>query len=184
MTTVTLDGRELILGVTGSIAAYKAVYLLRELRRRGARVTVCLSEHAREFVGPLTFRTLSGRPVLTSLFDPHSDAAVEHVAVAEQAAVMLVAPATANLLAKAAHGIADDFLTTLLLAVQCPVVMAPAMDGGMWHHPAVVANVTTLRARGVTVLEPDAGALASGLSAQGRLPEVEDRKSTRLNSSH
>jgi len=173
VTTVTLDGRELILGVTGSIAAYKAVYLLRELRRRGARVTVCLSEHAREFVGPLTFRTLSGRPVLTSLFDPHSDAAVEHVAVAEQAAVMLVAPATANLLAKAAHGIADDFLTTLLLAVQCPVVMAPAMDGGMWHHPAVVANVTTLRARGVTVLEPDAGALASGLSAQGRFPEVE-----------
>jgi phosphopantothenoylcysteine decarboxylase / phosphopantothenate---cysteine ligase len=171
--SVTLDDRELILGVTGSIAAYKAVYLLRELMRQGARVTVCLSEHAREFVGPLTFRTLSGRPVLTSLFDPQSEAAVEHVALAEQAAAVVVVPATANVLAKAAHGIADDFLTTLLLAARCPVLMAPAMDGGMWHHPAVVANVAALRGRGVTVLEPDAGALASGLSARGRLPEIE-----------
>jgi len=171
--STTLDGREIILGVTGSIAAYKAVYLLRELTRGGARVTVCLSEHAREFVGPLTFRTLSGRPVLTTLFDPQSDAAVEHVALAEQAAAVVVAPATANLLAKAAHGIADDFLTTVLLAARCPVVVAPAMDGGMWQHPAVVANVATLRARGVTVLEPDTGALASGLTARGRLPEVD-----------
>ena len=171
--SASLDGRELILGVTGSIAAYKAVYLLRELTRRGARVTVCLSEHARQFVGPLTFRTLSGRPVLTDLFDPQSDAAVEHVALAERAAGVLVAPATANVLAKAAHGLADDFLTTLLLAARCPVVMAPAMDVGMWDHPAVTANVATLRARGVTVLEPDAGALASGLSARGRLPEVD-----------
>jgi phosphopantothenoylcysteine decarboxylase/phosphopantothenate--cysteine ligase len=169
----TLDGRELILGVTGSIAAYKAVYLLRELTRGGARVTVCLSEHAREFVGPLTFRTLSGRPVLTDLFDPQSDAAVEHVALAEQAAAVLVAPATANVLAKAARGIADDFLTTLLLAARCPVIMAPAMDGGMWTHPAVADNVATLRARGVVVLEPDAGPLASGLSARGRLPDVD-----------
>jgi phosphopantothenoylcysteine decarboxylase / phosphopantothenate---cysteine ligase len=171
--SVTLDGRELILGVTGSIAAYKAVYLLRELTRRGARVTVCLSEHAREFVGPLTFRTLSGRPVLTNLFDPQSDAAVEHVTLAEQAAALIVAPATANLLARAAQGVADDFLTTLLLAARCPVVMAPAMDGGMWTHPAVVANVATLRSRSVTVLDPDAGALASGLSARGRLPEID-----------
>jgi phosphopantothenoylcysteine decarboxylase/phosphopantothenate--cysteine ligase len=169
----TLDGRELILGVTGSIAAYKAVYLLRELTRGGARVSVCLSEHAREFVGPLTFRTLSGRPVLTDLFDPQSEVAVEHVTLAEQAAAVVVAPATANLLGKAAHGIADDFLTTVLLAARCPVIIAPAMDGGMWTHPAVVANVATLRTRGVIVLEPDAGALASGLSARGRLPEVD-----------
>jgi phosphopantothenoylcysteine decarboxylase/phosphopantothenate--cysteine ligase len=169
----TLDGRELLLGVTGSIAAYKAVYLLRELTRQGARVSVCLTEHARQFVGALTFRTLSGRPVLTDLFDPQSDAAVEHVTLAERAAAVLVAPATANLLAKAAQGLADDFLTTLLLAARCPVLMAPAMDGGMWEHPAVTANVATLRARGVTVLEPDAGALASGLSARGRLPEVD-----------
>jgi phosphopantothenoylcysteine decarboxylase/phosphopantothenate--cysteine ligase len=146
---------------------------LRELTRRGARVTVCLSEHAREFVAPLTFRTLSGRAVLTDLFDPHSEAAVEHVALAEQAAAVVVAPATANVLAKAAHGLADDCLTTLLLAARCPVVMAPAMDGGMWQHPAVVANVATLRGRGITVLEPDTGALASGLSARGRLPEAD-----------
>jgi phosphopantothenoylcysteine decarboxylase/phosphopantothenate--cysteine ligase len=171
--SATLEGRELILGVTGSIAAYKAVYLLRELTRRGARVSVCLTEHARQFVGPLTFRTLSGRPVLTDLFDPQSEAAVEHVALAERAAAVVVAPATVNALGKAAHGIADDFLTTLLLAARGPVVMAPAADGGMWEHPAVVANVATLRARGVTVLEPDAGALASGLSGRGRLPEVE-----------
>jgi phosphopantothenoylcysteine decarboxylase/phosphopantothenate--cysteine ligase len=168
-----LQGRELILGVTGSIAAYKAVYLLRELTRLGASVTVCLSEHAREFVGPLTFRTLSGRPVLSNLFDPQSPDAVEHIALAERAAAVLVAPATANVLAKAAHGIADDFLTTLLLAARAPVVMAPAMDGGMWEHPAVAANVATLRGRGVTVIEPERGALASGLTAQGRLPEVD-----------
>lgn len=171
--TSPLQGRELILGVTGSIAAYKAVYLLRELTRLGASVTVCLSEHAREFVGPLTFRTLSGRPVLSHLFDPQSPDAVEHVALAERAAAVLVAPATAHVLAKAAHGIADDFLTTLLLAARAPVVMAPAMDGGMWEHPAVTANVATLRGRGVTVIEPERGALASGLSAQGRLPEVD-----------
>ena len=168
---MSLAGRELILGVTGSIAAYKAVYLLRELTRLGASVTVCLSEHAREFVGPLTFRTLSGRPVLTNLFDPQSADAVEHVALAERADAIVVAPATANLLAKAAHGIADDFLTTLLLAARRPLVIAPAMDGGMWEHPAVVANVATLRGRGVAVLEPDAGALASGLSGKGRFPE-------------
>jgi phosphopantothenoylcysteine decarboxylase/phosphopantothenate--cysteine ligase len=168
-----LDGRELILGVTGSIAAYKAALLLRELTRLGARVTVCLSEHAREFVGPLTFRTLSGRPVLGNLFDPQSEEAVEHVALAERAHAVVVAPATANLLAKAAHGIADDFLTTLLLAARAPVLLAPAMDGGMWEHPAVAANVALLRQRGVIVLEPDTGPLASGLSGKGRLPEID-----------
>ncbi len=168
---MSLDGRELVLGVTGSIAAYKAVVLLRELTRRGARVTVCLTEHARRFVTDLTFRTLSGRPVLTDLFDPQSEEAVEHVALAERAAAVVVAPATANLVAKAAHGIADDFLTTLLLAARGPVLMAPAMDGAMWEHPAVGANVALLRQRGVTVMEPDAGALASGLSGKGRLPE-------------
>jgi phosphopantothenoylcysteine decarboxylase/phosphopantothenate--cysteine ligase len=169
----TLDGKHLVLGVTGSIAAYKAVYLLRELRRLGAEVTVCLTEHARRFVGPLTFRTLSGRPVLSDLFDPRSDEAVEHVALAERAEAVVVAPATANLLAKAAHGVADDFLTTLLLAARGAVVIAPAMDGGMWQHPAVTANVALLRSRGVSVLDPDSGDLASGLAGQGRLPEID-----------
>jgi phosphopantothenoylcysteine decarboxylase/phosphopantothenate--cysteine ligase len=166
-----LDGREIVLGVTGSIAAFKAVLLLRELTAAGARVTVCLSGNAKHFVGPLTFRTLSGRPVIDDLFDPESDAAVEHVAIAERAHAMVVAPATANLLAKAAHGLADDALTTLLLAARCPVLIAPAMDGGMWDHAAVAENVTTLRRRGVTVLEPESGPLASGLSGKGRLPD-------------
>src|SRR5688572_3562659 len=149
--------RELILGVSGSIAAYKAVYLLRELVRQGDQVTVVTTAHAGAFVGALTWRTLSGRPVLSNLFDPQTAEAVEHVALAERANALVVAPATANVLAKAAHGVADDFLTTLLLAARCPVLMAPAMDGGMWDHPSVVANVATLRERGVTVLEPDAG---------------------------
>jgi phosphopantothenoylcysteine decarboxylase / phosphopantothenate---cysteine ligase len=170
---VALRGKELILGVTGSIAAYKAVYLLRELTRLGAGVTVVRTAHAERFVGDLTWRTLSGRPVLSDLFDPQSGEAVEHVALAERADAVVVAPATANLLAKAAHGIADDFLTTMLLAARGPVLMAPAMDGGMWDHAAVSANVATLRARGVVVLEPDAGALASGLSGKGRLPELD-----------
>jgi phosphopantothenoylcysteine decarboxylase/phosphopantothenate--cysteine ligase len=168
-----LAGKRLILGVTGSIAAYKAAYLLRELTRLGAEVTVCLTEHARQFVGPLTFRTLSGRPVLSDLFDPRGEEAVEHVALAEQAHAIVVAPATAHVLAKAAHGLADDFLSTLLLAARGPLLFAPAMDGGMWEHPAVRANVDSLRARGAIVLEPDAGALASGLAGKGRLPEVE-----------
>jgi phosphopantothenoylcysteine decarboxylase/phosphopantothenate--cysteine ligase len=170
---MSLQGKELILGVSGSIAAYKAVFLLRELVRLGARVTVSMTEHARAFVEPLSFRTLSGRPVLVDLFDPQSSEAVEHIALAERADATIVAPATANVIAKAAAGLADDFLTTLLLAARGPILMAPAMDGAMWDHPAVVANVARLRERGVTVLEPDAGELASGLSGKGRLPEVD-----------
>ena len=170
---MSVAGKEIILGVSGSIAAYKAVLLLRELTARDAKVAVVMTAGAEHFVGPLTFRTLSGRPVLSNIFDPQSDEAVEHVALAERAHAFVVAPATANVLAKAAHGIADDFLTTLLLAARCPVLMAPAMDGGMWEHAAVQANVATLRERGVTVFEPEAGALASGLSGRGRLPEIE-----------
>jgi phosphopantothenoylcysteine decarboxylase / phosphopantothenate---cysteine ligase len=168
-----MTGKELVLGVSGSIAAYKAVSLLRELTRRGAGVTVCLTAHAREFVTPLTFRTLSERPVLDDLFDPRSPEAVEHVALAERADAILVVPATANVIAKAAHGLADDALSTVLLAARGPVVMAPAMDGGMWEHPAVAANVALLRHRGVSVMEPESGPLASGLSGKGRLPEIE-----------
>jgi phosphopantothenoylcysteine decarboxylase / phosphopantothenate---cysteine ligase len=170
---MTLAGKEIILGVTGSIAAYKAVYLLRELVRLGAGVSVVLTDHAQKFVAALTFRTLSGRPALTDLFDPQTDAAVEHVELANRCHAFVVAPATANLVAKAAHGIADDFLTTLLLATRAPVLIVPAMDGGMWDHPAVVANVAALRARGLTVLDPETGALASGLAGKGRFPEVD-----------
>jgi phosphopantothenoylcysteine decarboxylase/phosphopantothenate--cysteine ligase len=171
---MALAGRELILAVTGSIAAYKAAHLLRELKRAGAGVTVVMTSHAREFVAPLTFRTLSGRPVLTDLFDPQEPAAVEHVALAERADLLLVAPATAQALARAALGLADDFLGTLLLAMRGPVLFAPAMDGGMWEHPAVQAHVATLRGRNTTVLEPGHGDLASGLRGMGRFPEVAD----------
>jgi phosphopantothenoylcysteine decarboxylase/phosphopantothenate--cysteine ligase len=169
---MSLAGRELILGVTGSIAAYKAVYLLRELVKLGAGVTVVLTEHARHFVGALTFRTLSRRQVLTDLFDPETDAPVEHVSLAERADLFVIAPATANLLAKAAHGVADDLLSTMLLAGRGPVLMAPAMDGEMWSHPAVQANVATLRSRKVVILDPEWGELASGQVGKGRFPEL------------
>jgi phosphopantothenoylcysteine decarboxylase/phosphopantothenate--cysteine ligase len=169
-----LAGREIVLGVTGSIAAYKAALLLRELRRLGAGVTVVMTDRAQEFVTPLTFRTLSGRAVLVDLFDPQEPAAVEHVALAERADLVAVAPATAHLMARAALGLADDFLGTLLLATRAPVLLAPAMDGEMWRHPAVQGHAATLRARGVTVLEPEVGPLASGLVGPGRLPEVDD----------
>src|SRR5262249_29306215 len=129
-----------------------------------------MSANAEQLVGPLTFRSLSGRPVLSSLFDPQSEDAVEHVALAERADALVVAPATANLLAKAAHGVADDFLTTLLLAARCPVLIAPAMDGGMWDHAAVQANVETLRERNVTVLEPEADAPPSRPHGTGPPP--------------
>lgn len=171
---MSLAGREIVLGVSGSIAAYKAVYLLRELRRLSLDVTVVMTEHAREFIGPLTFRTLSGRRVLTDLFDPQEPAAVEHVALAERAALVVVAPATANALARAATGLADDFLGTLLLATRAPVLFVPAMDGGMWRHPTVQAHVAALRSRGATVMEPESGELASGLVGPGRFPEVAD----------
>jgi phosphopantothenoylcysteine decarboxylase/phosphopantothenate--cysteine ligase len=169
---MSLEGRELILGVTGSISAYKAVYLLRDLVKLGAGVTVVLTEHARHFVGPLTFRTLSRREVLSDLFDPKTDAPVEHVSIAERAELFVIAPATANVIGKAAHGLADDLLTTMLLATRARVLMAPAMDGEMWDHPAVRANVASLRARGMTILEPESGELASGLYGKGRLPEL------------
>lgn len=171
---MVLAGRELVLGVTGSIAAYKAAYLLRELRRAGASVTVVMTRHAREFVTPLTFRTLSGRPVLCDLFDPQEPAAVEHVALAERADLVAVAPATAGALARAALGLADDFLGTLLLASRAPLLFAPAMDGEMWTHPTVQAHVAALRARGAAVMEPGRGDLASGLEGQGRFPEAGD----------
>lgn len=171
---MTLAGREVLLGVTGSIAAYKAAYLVRELRRLEAGVTVLLTRHARRFVAPLTFRTLSGRPVLTDLFDPQEPAAVEHVALAGRADLVVVAPATAHTLARAALGLADDVLTTVLLATRAPVLYVPAMDGEMWRHPAVQGHVAALRARGATVMEPEVGELASGLVGPGRFPEVAD----------
>jgi phosphopantothenoylcysteine decarboxylase / phosphopantothenate---cysteine ligase len=166
--TCRYAGKSILLGVTGSIAAYKAVSLARRLGAEGAMVNVVMTHTAQRFVGPITFEVLTGRPVGTDRFTQGSEMA--HLTLAESADLILIAPASAHCLAKLAHGLADDLLSTLILAATCPVVVAPAMDGGMWDHPAVRDNVLTLRRRGVVVLEPESGLLASGATGQGRLP--------------
>ncbi|MFM8551079.1 MAG: bifunctional phosphopantothenoylcysteine decarboxylase/phosphopantothenate--cysteine ligase CoaBC [Nitrospiraceae bacterium] len=164
-----LTGKRLVLGVTGSIAAYKAVGLLRTLTREGADVSVVMTQAAARFVTPLTFETLSKHPVVTDLFADQQN--MPHLTLPERADAVIVAPATANLLAKCALGLADDVLSTLLLNVTGPLIVAPAMDGAMWFHQAVQAHVATLRKRGVIVLDPEEGPLASGRIGAGRLAE-------------
>jgi phosphopantothenoylcysteine decarboxylase/phosphopantothenate--cysteine ligase len=159
-----------LLGVSGGIAAYKAAELVRLFRQRGDEVRVVMTRHARRFVTPLTFASLSGEPVLTSLFGPQP-AAIEHIAVAQEASIAVVAPATANTLARMAHGVADDYLTTLLLATPAPVLVAPAMNVQMWRHAATLANVELLRSRGVRVVPPGEGELACGMVGEGRMAE-------------
>src|SRR6201997_3188158 len=166
------------LGVTGGIAAYKAAELVRLLQDRGIRVQVIMTQAAQEFVRPLTFAALSGEKVITDLFgagaeQPNIDSAVEHIAVAQSIDALLVAPATADILAKFAQGIAADFLSTLYLATTAPVVVAPAMNVHMLNHPATRANVEILKHRGVRVVEPDAGYLACGMTGPGRLASNE-----------
>ncbi len=165
---------KIALGVTGGIAAYKAAELVRLLQDRGVRVQVVMTRAAQEFVRPLTFAALSGEKVITDLFgagaeEPNIDSAVEHIAVAQSIDALVVAPATADVIAKFAHGEANDFLTTLFLATTAPVVVAPAMNVNMWENPAMQANIQTLKARGVTVVEPDSGYLACGMIGAGRL---------------
>jgi phosphopantothenoylcysteine decarboxylase/phosphopantothenate--cysteine ligase len=166
------------LGVTGGIAAYKAAELLRVLQDKGVEVQVVMTRHACEFVRPLTFAALSGRKVITEMFgegggEANVESAVEHIAVAQSIEALVIAPATANVMAKLAHGVADDFLTTLYLATKAPVIVAPAMNVNMWEHAATRQNVETLRARGVRVVEPDEGYLACGMTGAGRLASVE-----------
>lgn len=165
----TLIGKRIVLGVTGSIAAYKAVSLLRTLLREGATVQVVMTQSATKFVTPLTFEVLSGHPVSTDVFEAHQE--MKHLSLPEQADAIVIAPATANCLAKSALGLGDDLLSTMLLTAQCPLIVAPAMDGGMWTHPAVTEHVRTLRARGTIVVNPEEGPLASGKIGQGRLAE-------------
>ncbi|MFO0773513.1 MAG: bifunctional phosphopantothenoylcysteine decarboxylase/phosphopantothenate--cysteine ligase CoaBC [Nitrospiraceae bacterium] len=168
MSASPLHGRRLVLGVCGSIAAYKAVSLLRRLMADGAEVRVVMTTAATKFVTPLTFETLSRYQVATDLFAPHEE--MVHLTWAEWADAVVLAPCTANRLAQAALGLGDDLLNTMLLAASRPVLFCPAMDGGMWDHPAVQQHVATLRARGHRVLDPEVGPLASGRSARGRLP--------------
>lgn len=172
-----LHNRKVVLGVTGSIAAYKALEVLRRLKKQGADVWVVMSEHAREFITPLSFQTLSGNPVATGSFEPSPDP-LRHINLADGADLIAVIPATANIIGKAAAGVADDLLSTLILATPKPVLFAPAMHDRMWRNPAVRENVRLLKSRGIHFIEPDRGALASSPLAssavgQGRLASVE-----------
>jgi|HubBroStandDraft_4_1064222.scaffolds.fasta_scaffold00517_7 phosphopantothenoylcysteine decarboxylase/phosphopantothenate--cysteine ligase len=169
---------KIALGVTGGIAAYKAAEIVRLLQERGVRVQVIMTEAAQEFVQPLTFAALSGEKVITGLFsggdaEPNLDSAVEHIAVAQSIDALLVAPTTADTLAKFARGIANDFLSTLYLATKAPVIVAPAMNVNMWEHPATQTNLGILRQRGVQIVEPDSGYLACGMMGAGRLADPE-----------
>jgi phosphopantothenoylcysteine decarboxylase / phosphopantothenate---cysteine ligase len=164
------------LGVTGGVAAYKAAELVRLLQDKGLEVQVVMTRSAREFVTPLTFAALSGRKVITELFggaEPNLESAIEHIAVAQSIDALVIAPATADIIARIAHGIADDFLTTLVLASTVPLIVAPAMNVNMWDNVATQQNLQTLRARGVRVIDPDQGYLACGMTGVGRLASVE-----------
>ena len=170
---------KIALGVTGGIAAYKAAELVRRLQQDHLDVQVVMTRSAQQFIQPLTFAALTGQKVITDMFAPESggaanvESAIEHIAVAQRIRLLVIAPATAGVLAKLAHGEADDFLTTLALATKAPLVVAPAMNVNMWEHPATQANLETLRARGVHVVEPDEGYLACGMTGAGRLAATE-----------
>ncbi|MGN1004949.1 MAG: bifunctional phosphopantothenoylcysteine decarboxylase/phosphopantothenate--cysteine ligase CoaBC [Aristaeellaceae bacterium] len=166
-----LTGKKIVVGVTGGIAAYKACELVSRLKKRGAQVRVVLTEHACQFVQPLTFETLSGNPAYTDSFDRKYE--IGHVALAKWADLLLIAPATANCMAKMACGIADDLLSTTCLAVRCPVLVAPAMNSAMWRNPATQANLELLRSRGLRFVGPEAGRLACGDDDVGRMSEPE-----------
>lgn len=169
-----LDGQRILLCVCGGIAAYKAAELVRRLRDAGADVQVAMTDNAQRFVGAQTFQALSHHPVRSSLWDAQAEAAMGHIELARWANRIVIAPATANTLAKLAHGLADDLVSTLCLASTAPLAVCPAMNHVMWAHPATQANLATLRARGVQVIGPEAGPLAEGESGPGRLREPAD----------
>jgi phosphopantothenoylcysteine decarboxylase/phosphopantothenate--cysteine ligase len=170
---------KIALGVTGGVAAYKAAELVRRLQQEKLDVQVVMTRAAQEFIAPLTFAAITGKKVITEMFGAEEsgqanvESAIEHIAVAQRSDLLLVAPATADVLGKFAHGIAEDFLGTLYLATKAPVVVAPAMNVNMWEHPATQANLATLRARGVHVVDPDEGYLACGMTGAGRLAGTE-----------
>jgi phosphopantothenoylcysteine decarboxylase/phosphopantothenate--cysteine ligase len=168
----SLTGKRVVLGVTGSIAAYKAVGLLRLLVREGAAVSVVITASAARFVTPLTFEVLSGQPVNQDLFEAHQE--MRHLTLPQEADVIVIAPATANIIAKAALGLADDLLSTMLLTSRRPLILAPAMDGDMWHHAAVTGHAETLRRRGAVIIGPEEGPLASGRIGAGRMANEQD----------
>ncbi|MFZ1890016.1 MAG: bifunctional phosphopantothenoylcysteine decarboxylase/phosphopantothenate--cysteine ligase CoaBC [Candidatus Binataceae bacterium] len=167
-----LRDKTIVLGVSGGIAAYKAAEIVRALVQRGAKVRVMMTRNAQEFITPLTLQTLAQSPVATDTFNLTQESEIGHIRLADSADAVLIAPATANLIAKAAAGIADDILTTVLLATQAPVAFAPAMNVHMYAHPTVIENLGRLRARGATIIEPAEGELACGYEGKGRLPDT------------
>lgn len=169
-----LKNKNILLGVTGSIAAYKSAEILRELVNRGCNVRVAMTEAATRFIGPQTLSTLSGKPALVKMFHEGEAPEVEHVKAPGEADAALIAPATANIIAKMAVGIADDMLSTMMLAARCPILVAPAMNSNMYANPAVEANIAKLRERGIKIIEPESGDLACGYTGPGRLAPVGD----------
>jgi phosphopantothenoylcysteine decarboxylase/phosphopantothenate--cysteine ligase len=168
-----LTNKTIVLGVTGSIAAYKAAELASKLTQAGATVEVIMTEAATRFISPLTFRSLTNRPVVTSMWELASEFSIEHVALAEAADIVVIAPATANIIAKLAAGIADDMLSSTVLATKAPVIIAPAMHSGMWENSITQENVAKLKARGLVFVEPEYGRLASGGMGRGRFADIE-----------
>lgn len=171
---MSLTGKNIVLGVSGSIAAYKAADITSQLVKLGARVHVVMTPSAARFITPLTLGTLSRNPVASSLWDEESGWQPGHIELADQADLLLVAPATAQTLARFAHGLADDLLSAIYLATPAPVMLAPAMNGKMLEHPATQANLATLRSRGNKIIEPAEGLLACGYEGKGKLALVED----------
>lgn len=168
-----LQGKHIVLGVTGSIAAYKIASLASMLKKQGADITVIMTQNAANFINPITFETLTGNKCLVDTFDRNFQYSVEHVSLAKQTDVFLVAPASANVIARAAHGMADDMLTTTLLACECPKIMAPAMNTRMFHNPIVQDNIKVLQHYGMEVITPATGYLACGDTGEGKMPEPE-----------
>lgn len=168
-----MNGREIVLAVSGGIAAYKSAVLASQLVQAGARLTVVLTEAAEQFVGAATFAALSGRPVARRLFDEQHFPLGAHIELAQRGELLVVAPATADVLAKSAHGLADDLLSTLYLCFAGPILLAPAMNVHMWEHPAVQRNVATLRGDGVGIVDPDEGWLSCRQSGAGRMAAPE-----------
>ena len=169
-----LKGKKIVLGVTGGIAVYKAVDLVSRLRKQGCEVRVVMTEHAQQFVTPLTFKEISGNQVAVSMWSSNQEFNVEHIALANWADAFVVAPATANIIAKMAYGLADDLLSTTLLAARAPIVVCPAMNTGMYENAATQENIAKLKSRGITVMPPAVGKLACGTSGAGRLPEPQE----------
>ncbi|MDD4985415.1 MAG: bifunctional phosphopantothenoylcysteine decarboxylase/phosphopantothenate--cysteine ligase CoaBC [Dehalococcoidales bacterium] len=168
-----LNGKTVVLGITGSIAAYKTAELASRMTQAGARVEVVMSEAATRFITPLTFRNITGRPVVTSMWETDSEFSVEHIALAEAADIVVIAPATADIIARLAAGIADDMIGCTVLATKAPVILAPAMNVNMLQNPVTQHNLAALKARGFAIIEPECGRLASGSTGKGRLAETE-----------